>query len=38
MAWQCKEIKEEMTRTNLTKEVCKEGRPRLERLIEYVKK
>jgi hypothetical protein len=27
-----------MTRMNITKEVCKEGIPRMERLIKYVKK
>jgi hypothetical protein len=36
--WQCKETKEKMTRMNITKKVWKEGRPRMERLIEYVKK
>jgi hypothetical protein len=36
--WQCKETKEEMTRMNITKELWKEGRPGMERLIECVKK
>jgi hypothetical protein len=38
LIWQCKETKEEMTRMNITKEVSKEERPGMERLIEYVKK
>jgi hypothetical protein len=32
--WQCKKNKEEMTRLNIIKKVWKEGRPRMERLIE----
>jgi hypothetical protein len=32
------ESKKEMTRMNITKEVWNEGRPGVERLIEYVKK
>jgi hypothetical protein len=38
LIWQCKETKEKMTRMNITKEFWKEGRPRMERLIEYLKK
>jgi hypothetical protein len=36
--WQSKDTKEEMTRMNITKEVWKKKRPRMERLIQYVKK
>jgi hypothetical protein len=35
--WQCKETKKEMTRINITKEVRKEARSGMERLIKYVK-
>jgi hypothetical protein len=34
----CKETKEEMKRMNITKEVWKEGRTLMEKLIECVKK